>query len=119
MTHTKLTAPKSTSGKALRKQLATRAACKSAPSTGGVKNPPHYRPGTVALPEMRCYQKSTELRIRKLPFQHLGLTFIHFFWQPKCLLKMGSQATYILLFEMYLTGHLGHPCNFIPEAAKS
>jgi histone H3 len=29
------------------------------------------RPGTVALREIRRYQKSTELLIRKLPFQRL------------------------------------------------
>merc|ERR1712107_340438 len=54
-----------------RKQLATKAARKSAPSTGGVKKPHRYRPGTVALREIRRYQKSTELLIRKLPFQRL------------------------------------------------
>merc|ERR1712080_686010 len=41
------------------------------PSTGGVKKPHRYRPGTVALREIRRYQKSTELLIRKLPFQRL------------------------------------------------
>ena len=30
-----------------------------------------YRPGTVALREIRRYQKSTELLVRKLPFQRL------------------------------------------------
>jgi histone H3 len=30
-----------------------------------------FRPGTVALREIRRYQKSTELLIRKLPFQRL------------------------------------------------
>uniref|UniRef100_A0A8C6DDY1 Core Histone H2A/H2B/H3 domain-containing protein n=1 Tax=Moschus moschiferus TaxID=68415 RepID=A0A8C6DDY1_MOSMO len=45
---------------------------KSAPSTGGVKKPHRYRPGTVALREIRRYQKSTELLIRKLPFQRLA-----------------------------------------------
>ncbi|ODM86796.1 histone H3 [Orchesella cincta] len=58
---------KSTGGKAPRKQLATKAARKSAPATGGVKKPHRYRPGTVALREIRRYQKSTELLIRKLP----------------------------------------------------
>ena len=38
---------------------------------GGVKKPHRYRPGTVALCEIRRYQKSTELLIRKLPFQRL------------------------------------------------
>ena len=36
--------------------------------TGGVKKPHCYRPGTVALHEIRKYQKNTELLIRKLPF---------------------------------------------------
>ena len=36
---------------------------------GGVKKPHRFRPGTVALKEIWRYQKSTELLIRKLPFQ--------------------------------------------------
>ncbi len=36
-----------------------------------MKKPHRYRPGTVALREIRKYQKSTELLIRKLPFQRL------------------------------------------------
>ena len=38
---------------------------------GGVKKLHRYRPGTVALKEIRRYQKSTELLIWKLPFQRL------------------------------------------------
>merc|ERR1719149_594351 len=52
MARTKQTARKSTGGKAPRKQLATKAARKSAPATGGVKKPHRYRPGTVALREI-------------------------------------------------------------------
>jgi len=55
MARTKQTARKSTGGKAPRKQLATKAARKSAPATGGVKKPHRYRPGTVALREIRRY----------------------------------------------------------------
>ncbi|CAF87058.1 unnamed protein product, partial [Tetraodon nigroviridis] len=66
MARTKQTARKSTGGKAPRKQLATKAARKS-----GVKKPHRYRPRTVAMREIRRYQKSTELLIRKLPFQRL------------------------------------------------
>jgi len=36
-----------------------------------LKKPHRFRPGTVALREIRRYQKSTELLIRKLPFQRL------------------------------------------------
>ena len=38
---------------------------------GQQKKPHRYRLGTVALREIRRYQKSTELLIRKLPFQRL------------------------------------------------
>ncbi|XP_044956972.1 histone H3.2-like [Hordeum vulgare subsp. vulgare] len=71
MACTKQTARKSTDGKAPRKQLATKAARKSAPATDGVKKLHRFRSGTVALREIRKYQKSTELLIRKLPFQRL------------------------------------------------
>merc|ERR1712014_365323 len=71
MARTKQTARKSTGGKAPRKQLAAKAARKSAPAAGDVKKPHRYKPGTVALREIRRYQKSTELLIRKLPFQRL------------------------------------------------
>jgi len=71
MARTKQTARKSTGGKAPRKRLATKAARKSAPAPGGIKKPHRYRPGTVALREIRKYQKSTEFLIRKAPFQRL------------------------------------------------
>ena len=72
MARTKQTARKTTGGKgAPRKQLATKLARKAAPATGGVKKPHRYRPGTVALREIRRYQKSTELLIRKAAFGRL------------------------------------------------
>ena len=71
MARTKQTARKSPGGKAPRKKLAQKAARKSQPTTGGVKRPHRFRPGTVALREIRRYQKNTELLIRKLPFQRL------------------------------------------------
>ena len=61
MARTKQTARKSTGGKAPRKQLATKAARKSAPATGGVKKPHRYRPGTVALREIRRYWVTWDL----------------------------------------------------------
>ncbi|KAG7158526.1 histone H3-like 2, partial [Homarus americanus] len=91
MARTKQTARKSTGGKAPRKQLATKAARKSAPATGGVKKPHRYRPGTVALREIRRYQKSTELLIRKLPFQRLSSAVMA--------LQEASEAYLVGLFE--------------------
>jgi len=59
-------------GKAPRKSAASKTPRKSVPpSAGGVKKPHRYKPGTVALQEIRRYQKTTELLIRKLPFQRL------------------------------------------------
>ncbi|KAI5148299.1 histone H3 [Enteropsectra breve] len=67
--------PGATGGKAPRKQLATKAARKMSgtPSASGAKKH-RFRPGTVALREIRRYQKSTERLIRKLPFQRLCRT---------------------------------------------
>ena len=72
MARTKQTARKSTGGKAPKKQLATKAARKGSPFQKSVPNKPRrYKPGTVALREIKRYQKSTELLIKKLPFQRL------------------------------------------------
>ncbi|KAE8670851.1 histone H3.2 [Hibiscus syriacus] len=62
-----------------RTQLATKATRKSAPTTGGVKKPHRFRAGTVALREIRKYQKSIELLIRKLPFQSLAREIAQYF----------------------------------------
>ncbi|XP_065866318.1 histone H3.3a-like [Euphorbia lathyris] len=74
MARTKQTARKCTGGKAPRKQLAAKVARLSAPPStigGRLKRPHRYRPGTVALREIRKYQKSTDLLIRKMSFQRL------------------------------------------------
>merc|ERR1712001_190817 len=106
MARTKQTARKSTGGKAPRKQLATKAARKSAPAIAGVKNPHRYRPGTVALREIRRYQKSTELLLRKLPFQRLVgeiaqdfKTDLRFQSSAVMALQEASEAYLVGLFE--------------------
>lgn len=74
MTKTKHAARKTTSmaGKAPKKHLSAKAARKSAATSVSMKKPPRrFKPGAVALREIRRYQKSTELLIRKLPFQRL------------------------------------------------
>ncbi|THG08216.1 hypothetical protein TEA_002193 [Camellia sinensis var. sinensis] len=83
--------------------LIKRAARKSAPTTGGVKKPHRYRPGTVALREIRKYQKSTELLIRKLPFQRLVREIAQDF---KTDLRFQSHAVLALqeAAEAYLVG---------------
>lgn len=66
MARTKQVARKSTIGGPAppRKQLAVQ-------KSAAQKKPHRYRPGTVALREIRRYQKSTDLLIRKFPFQRL------------------------------------------------
>ncbi|KFM67991.1 Histone H3.1, partial [Stegodyphus mimosarum] len=116
MARTKQTARKSTGGKAPRKQLATKAARKIAPATGGVKKPHRYRPGTVALREIRRYQKSTELLIRKLPFQRLVREIAQDF---KTDLRFQSSAVMAMqeACEAYLVG-LFEDCNLCAIHAK-
>lgn len=71
MAKSKQTARKSTGGVAPRKVLASKASKKSAPALAGVKRPYRYKPGEVAMQEIRKFQKSTELLMRKVPFQKL------------------------------------------------
>ena len=106
MARTKQTARKTTGGKAPRKNLASKAARKSAPATGGVKKPHRYRPGTVALRDIRKYQKSTELLLRKLPFQRLVReiaqdfkTDLRFQSSAVMALQEASEAYIVGLFE--------------------
>ena len=71
MARTKASPRKLVGGKAPRRVLATTACRPSAPGSGHIKTPHRFRPGTVALREIRKYQKTGELLIRKLPFQRL------------------------------------------------
>ena len=105
------------SGKAPRKQLQPKTLKKKGKAKGGVKTLPasqkstkkkvcRYRPGMVALCEIRRYQKSTELLIRKLPFQRLvreiaqdlGKMSIHF--------QSGAIIALQEALEAYLVGLL-------------
>lgn len=92
MARTKQTARKSTGGKTMRVASISKIVNQKNPENTGLetefpmvsngetqfggivkkeKKPHRYRPGTVALREIRRYQKSTELLMRKLPFQRL------------------------------------------------
>jgi hypothetical protein len=103
------------SGKAPRKQLAAKSAARKTSAavspllvpfkvyqlshclkaaTGGVKKPHRFRPGTVALREIRRYQKSTELLIRKLPFQRLVREIAQDFKVSAALCPYASQLTF-------------------------
>lgn len=71
--HTNESLPEKDKKKAPRgtKSSEKRSTTKVHPKSDPVKKPRRFRPGTVALREIRRYQKSTELLMRKLPFQRL------------------------------------------------
>lgn len=85
MARTKQTARGTAGGKAPRKTIATKAqlfkggkksvggkkAQKKHVTPGIKKGSIRYRPGTVAVRDMKRYQKSTELLLRRAPFQRL------------------------------------------------
>ena len=103
MARIKQTARKSIGGKAPRKALQMKLKQEAA---GKTKKPHRYRPGTVALREIRRYQKSTELLIRKLPFQRLVREIAHEFktelrFQGTAILALqeSAEAYLVALFE--------------------
>lgn len=110
MARTKQTARKSTGVKIFRKT----------PASVTIKQvcmkPNRYRPGTVALREIRRYQKSTELLIRKLPFQRLVREIAQDF---KTDLRFQSSAVMALqeASEAYLVG-LSEDTNLCAIHAK-
>lgn len=69
MARTKQVAKKSTGGKQPRKQLATKAHRKS--GTGPIRKPHRWRKGTVALREIKKYQRTFDLLIPRAPFIRL------------------------------------------------
>ena len=107
MARTKQTARKTAAQKVPRKQLvAQKIARKTAPLPPGVKKPHRFKPGTIALREIRKYQKSTELLIRKLPFQRLVREIatefkqeIRFQSQAVLALQEAAEAYMVSLFE--------------------
>ena len=123
MARTKQTARKSCGGKCPRKSLNTQHARKNRVSTGGVKKPRRFRPGTVALREIRKYQKSTELLIRKLPFQRLVREVTHEInpdlrFQSTALLALqeASESFLVSMFEqVHLCAIHGKRVTIYPE----
>ena len=80
MARTKQTAKKNAGFKSARKTVAEKFPRKSLPAAAApgttsstvAKKPHRFHPGTVAIREIRRYQKSTDLLLRKLPFQRLA-----------------------------------------------
>ena len=110
MARTKQTARKNTGAKAPRKNLGNKAARKTAAgpiaTKAAVKRPHKFKPGTVALREIRKFQKSTDLLIRKLPFQRLVREIaqdykadLRFQSQAVLALQEAAEAYMVSLFE--------------------
>ena len=118
MSRTKNSKPRRVGG-APRAALQRKAQAKTAPRPGQAegldprtnlprtqRKPHRFRPGTIALREIRKFQKSTELLIRKLPFQRLVReiasdfkTDLNFQSQAILALQEASEAYLVGLFE--------------------
>ncbi len=100
---------------------AQKAPRKTLPS--GIKKPHRFRPGTVALREIRRYQKSSELLIRKLPFGRLvreiaqeRKTDIRFQSSAIAALQEAAEAYLVSLFEdANLCAIHGHRVTVMPR----
>lgn len=103
MARTKQKASKSVGGKAPRKNVAMKMARMK---TVRHRKPHRYHPGTVALRDIKRYQKSTDLLLRKLPFQRLVREIAQDFkadlrFQSSAIgaLQEASEAYLVSLFE--------------------
>ena len=104
------------SGKAPCKQLSSKQLRKKGTVEGGVKTLPadqqgkpkkrRYRPSTVALQEIWQYQKSTELLIRKLPFQRLVRELAQDLGKMNIRFQSGAIMALQEALEAYLVGLL-------------
>ena len=124
MARIRQTARKYTGGKTPRKHIAEKQVKKAASAAaGGVKKPHRFRPGSVALREIRRFQKSTELLIRKIPFQRLVREITSEYktdlrWLPSSILALqeATEAYLIGLFEdMNLAAIHGKRVTIMPR----
>ena len=103
---------KTAAGKASKKMSVkgnkTKMVKKTAPAEGGVKEKRkvHYKPGTVALREIKRYQKSLNMLIPRAPFQRLVRSIatshdpdLRFQSQSLQALQEAAEAYVVSLFE--------------------
>ena len=90
--------------KQISKKMAFKRKIASLCEEGGVKHK-RYRPGTVALREIRRFQRTSNLLIRKLPFQRLvreiAKGYKNYRFQEESLLALqeAAEAYLVQLFE--------------------
>ena len=90
------------------KSLKSKAIKKTAPAEGGMKDKAkrHYKPGTVALREIKKYQKAMNMLLPRAPFQRLvrSITMsldpdLRFQSQSLLALQEAAEAYVVSLFE--------------------
>eukprot|EP00698_Gefionella_okellyi_P012728 TRINITY_DN3446_c0_g1_i1.p1 TRINITY_DN3446_c0_g1~~TRINITY_DN3446_c0_g1_i1.p1 ORF type:complete len:159 (-),score=15.57 TRINITY_DN3446_c0_g1_i1:362-775(-) len=100
-------------GKSRQGKLVGGTAARKTPSKrvppAGITKPHRFRPGTVALREIRKFQRTTDLLLRKLPFARLVREICQQFysaadqlrWQAEALLALqeAAEAYLVHLFE--------------------
>jgi histone H3 len=104
MVRVKQTSCKSTGGAPPHLHLSTKAARAAAQKAIAVRKPCCWRPGMVAAREIRKFKKTTDLLIRKSPFQHLVQEIVHNMsrksdlqMQSTALLALQEAAEYIMV----------------------
>ena len=73
---------------------------------GGVKKPRRYRPGTVALREIRKYQTTTDTLIPKLSFQRLVRETVSNICRSRGIPSMRMQSTALLALQVACEDHV-------------
>ncbi|KAJ5318695.1 structural insight into the sequence-dependence of Nucleosom positioning [Penicillium atrosanguineum] len=90
----------------MRSSTGREVAQKTPRTTGSVKKARRYKPGVVALREIRKYQKGTDLLIRKIPFQRLvrDIAFdikqdLRFQSTALCAIQEAAESYLVRIFE--------------------
>lgn len=107
---------KTRAGKSAGKKAASKSSKSGSNGEGKPTRPHRFRPGTQALRAIRRYQKSTDLLLRKLPFQRLvhEVAQKH---QADLRFQASAVATLQEATEMYLVGILEN-ANLVSLHAK-
>ena len=84
---------------------------------GHIRKPRRFRPGTVALREIRKYQMGTDLLIRKLPFQRLVKEVVwlqlrqQYRFQSTALLALQEASEHFLVHMFEMVNHIAIHCR--------
>jgi histone H3 len=124
MARVKQTARNSTGGKPSRLHSATKAAGALAQQAIAMRKPYCFCPGTVALREICKFQKTTNLLIRKAPFQHFVGKFAQKIgksdlpMQNTVVLALQEAAEYFMIDVFSNTNLRAAHCNVSPSRSR-